>query len=164
MRRWLEVSTQPPGGLPVACVESETRDGVSKPLEPGACADGLDHVVVSSPELEASRQRYGEQLGLRLALDRAFPERGLRMLFFRIAGVTVEVVGSLRRPPNPDAPEAFGGLAWRCGDLEAQRKRLLAAGLDVSEIRAGFKPGTRVCTVRSGTLEVPTLLIEPAPR
>ena len=35
-----------------------------------------------------------------------------------------------------------------------------AAGLDVSEVRAGRKPGTRVLTLRDGTCGVPTLLLE----
>ena len=41
---------------------------------------------------------------------------------------------------------------------------MAAAGLDVSEARNGFKPGTRVATLRSGTGGLPTLLIQPAPR
>ncbi len=44
------------------------------------------------------------------------------------------------------------------------RARVSAAGFDVSSVRAGFKPGTRVCTVRGRPLGVDTLLIEPAPR
>ena len=35
-----------------------------------------------------------------------------------------------------------------------------AEGLDVSEVRPGRKPGTRVATVRERTLGTPTLLIE----
>jgi hypothetical protein len=40
----------------------------------------------------------------------------------------------------------------------------VADGVDVSEIRAGRKPGTRVMTVRNGTCGVPTLLVERTPR
>jgi hypothetical protein len=36
----------------------------------------------------------------------------------------------------------------------------MAGGLDVSEVRTGRRPGTRVMTVKSGTSGVPTLLIE----
>jgi hypothetical protein len=45
-------------------------------------------------------------------------------------------------------------------DAEAARTRLAAAGLDVSEVRPGRKPGTRVLTLRDGTCGVPTLLLE----
>ncbi len=127
----------------------------------GAAVAALDHVVVASPDLEGARRLYGELLGLRLALDRSFEARGLRMLFFRVGGVTVEVVGRLGASPDPAAPDRLDGLAWRTPDVDAARARLAAAELDVSEVRPGFKPGTRVCTVRDGTCGVPTLLIGP---
>jgi hypothetical protein len=55
------------------------------------------------------------------------------------------------------------GLSWRVPDAEAARERLKAAGLDVSEVRSGRKPGTRVLTLRDGTCGVPTLLLQPSP-
>jgi hypothetical protein len=45
-------------------------------------------------------------------------------------------------------------------DAEAARARLRAAGLDVSAVRAGRKPGTRVMSVRNGTCGIHTLLLE----
>ena len=129
---------------------------------PEAAVSALDHVVVASTDLEASRSLYGAGLGLRLALDRSFEARGLRMLFFRVGGVTVEVVGRLGElgvAPEPSTRDRFGGLAWRVSDAEAARERLAAAGFDISEVRPGAKPGTRVCTVRRETWGVPTLLI-----
>ena len=54
------------------------------------------------------------------------------------------------------------GLSWRVTDIDATRARLMAAGIDVSEVRTGRKPGTRVMTVRSGTCGVPTLLVQPS--
>jgi hypothetical protein len=47
-------------------------------------------------------------------------------------------------------------------EAQAARARLAGAGLDVSEVRPGRKPGTRVISVKDGTCGVPTLLIEPA--
>ncbi|UCE87127.1 MAG: VOC family protein [Deltaproteobacteria bacterium] len=129
--------------------------------EPEAEVTGLDHVVVASPDVEASAALYGARLGLRLALDRSDAERGLRLLFFRIGGVTLEVVGRLDAPPDASAPDRFFGLAYRVANADAARRRLVAAGFDVSPVRAGRKPGTRVCTVRRDTCGVPTLVIEP---
>jgi len=128
-------------------------------------------VVVSTGDLDAARGLYGEQLGLRLALDRPFPKRGIQILFFRTGGLTVEVVGALGRGES-DGPEGgaaayagasdrFGGLAWEVPDVGAARVRLLDEGFEVSEERVGHKPGTRVCTVRSRTHGVPTLLKGP---
>jgi catechol 2,3-dioxygenase-like lactoylglutathione lyase family enzyme len=128
-----------------------------------AAVTGLDHVVVASPDLDGARHLYGELLGLRLALDRSFEARGLRMLFFRVGGVTLEVVGRLGVPADRGAPDRLDGLAWRTPDVDAARARLAAAEIEVSEVRPGFKPGTRVCTVRGGTCGVPTLLIGPDP-
>jgi hypothetical protein len=51
-------------------------------------------------------------------------------------------------------------LSWRVADIDATRARLLSAGVDVSDVRTGRKPGTRVVTVRSGTCGIPTLLVE----
>jgi hypothetical protein len=83
------------------------------------------------------------------------------MLFFRVGGVTIEVVGSLREAASSDEPDRFGGLAWRVDDVPAARARLVREGFDVTEHRPGHKPGTRVCTVQSDTCNVPTLIIGP---
>ena len=50
---------------------------------------------------------------------------------------------------------------WQVADADAARQRIAEAGFDVSEVRGGNKPGTRVCTVRGEPCGVKTLLIEP---
>lgn len=142
----------PPDALPLAT-----------PTAPvAATLSALDHVVLASDDLEAARRLYGDALGLRLALDRRFESRGLRILFFRLGGITLEIAGPLLPPASPAASDRFGGLAYRVADVDAARERLACDGFDVTPVRAGFKPGTRVCTLRSGACEVPTLLIGPA--
>lgn len=127
--------------------------------EPAAAITALDHVVVNTSDPEAAIDLYGRKLGLRLALDRTFEKRGVRLLFFRVGGVTVEVAARLGdvRP----GPDRLWGLAYRCPDVDAARERLLKEGADVSEVRPGNKAGTRVCTVKADTCGVPTLLIGP---
>jgi catechol 2,3-dioxygenase-like lactoylglutathione lyase family enzyme len=143
---------------------------VGPPLETDAPAashdavDAIDHVVVHSPDLDRARALWRDRLGLRLALDREFPARGLRMLFFRSHGVTLEFVGTLTRPVDPGGPDRLYGIAYRVVDLEACCARLLAGGIDVGTIRPGHKPGTSVATVRSGTEGVPTLLLRAVER
>lgn len=119
----------------------------------------LDHVVIRSTDLERAIRLWRDRLGIRLALDREFPGRGLRMLFFRSSGVTLEFVSALGAADSAGA-DALDGLAYQVGDLAACRARLVQGGLDVSPVRDGHKRGTRVATVRSGTEGVPTLLIE----
>jgi len=80
-------------------------------------------------------------------------------MFFRCGDLIVEVV---RRPVagTNQAHDRLWGLSWRVADIDATRARLVADGIDVSEVRQGRKPGTRVMTVRGGTCGVQTLLLE----
>lgn len=137
-------------------------------VDPAARIDGLDHVVLASSDPERTRLLLAEELGLRLALDRRFPERGLRLLFFRLGGVTLEVAAALAEPPAGAAPAAGGdalhGLAWKVPRIDALHARLRAAGFALSDIRDGHKAGTRVASLRAPFHGVPTLLIEPPPR
>lgn len=120
----------------------------------------VDHLVIHSGDLDRAVALWRDRLGLRLALDRTFPQRGLRMLFFRSGGMTLEFVSAIERSSEPAGPDRFYGLAYRVADLAACRDRLLTEALDVSDMRAGHKLGTFVVTVHSGTAGVPTLLIE----
>jgi catechol 2,3-dioxygenase-like lactoylglutathione lyase family enzyme len=118
----------------------------------------MDHVVVSSADPERAAALYGARLGLDMALDRSHPDWG-RLMFFRCGDLIVEVVH--RSDANADrAQDKLWGLSWRVADIDATRARLASAGIDVSEVRTGRKPGTRVATVRNGTCGIPTLLVE----
>lgn len=128
----------------------------------GASPFAIDHVVINTPDLDRAIGLWRDRLGLRLALDREFPSRGLRMAFFRSGGMTLELVATLGPAVDPTAPDQLWGVAYPVGDLAACRERLALAGLDVSPVRPGQKPGTSVVTVRSGTCGVATLLIQPA--
>jgi catechol 2,3-dioxygenase-like lactoylglutathione lyase family enzyme len=115
--------------------------------------EALDHVVIRSSAPDAAIAFYERGLGIRLALDRGVGPR--RMLFFRIGGVTLEVV----HDPALGESDAFYGVAYRVRDLEAAHTRLRSAGFAVTEPRAGNKPGTHVFSVRDGTCGVPTLIL-----
>lgn len=153
-------------GVLVFAIEHRSPAASLPPAAPlagaGAAIDGLDHVVVLSTDPEDSRAFYGDRLGLRLALDRRVEQRGLRLLFFRVGGVTVEIAANLDAPSGAAATDRLWGLAYRVGDVAAARARLAAAGFEVSETRRGQKPGTAVCTVRRETCGVATLLVGPA--
>jgi catechol 2,3-dioxygenase-like lactoylglutathione lyase family enzyme len=129
-----------------------------------ATVHGLDHVVVQTRDPEATIALYRDGLGLRLALDRTFEAWGMRLLFFRVGGVTVEIAARLDGGDEgtSEGSDRLWGLSWRVRDADAARARLAADGFDVSEVRTGRKPGTRVLTVRTPTHGVATLLIEPA--
>jgi catechol 2,3-dioxygenase-like lactoylglutathione lyase family enzyme len=119
---------------------------------------GVDHIVVSTEDPERAAALYGARLGLDMALDRSHQEWG-QLMFFRCGDLILEVV---KRPVagGDKANDKLWGLSWRVDDIEATRARLVAAGLQVSEPRAGRKPGTRVMSLYSGTCGIHTLIVE----
>lgn len=169
-RRGLEVE---PAGHAVARVRAAGLEFIlasahsaisSKPLgDPASDIDGLDHVVVGTPNPDRALGLYGAKFGLDLRLDRVNEQWGARQLFFRCGGTVFEVGASLKAPVT-DEPDRFGGLAWRVTDPAAARARIAAAGFDVSEVRTGRKPGTSVFTVRDAPAGVPTIMIEQTPQ
>lgn len=160
----LRIATQSTHGVPIALVASAGDAAPRSPLADGATEDAavaaLDHAVVRTPNPERAIALYAGRLGLDLRLDRSEPAWGMRLLFFRCGDLIIEVAHDLKAGVG-DGPDSFWGLSWRVGDLAAAHARLVGAGLDVSPIRAGRRPGTRVFTVRGGTLGVPTLMIGP---
>lgn len=125
----------------------------------GAPVAALDHVVVGTVNPDRSLAIYGAKLGLDLRLDRANPQWGARQMFFKAGDALIEIGASLKEPAS-DKPDRFGGLAWRVVDPEAAHARMAAAGFNVSELRTGRKPGTRVFTVRDAPAGIPTLVIQ----
>jgi catechol 2,3-dioxygenase-like lactoylglutathione lyase family enzyme len=119
---------------------------------------GLDHVVIRTANIDRAVANFGGRLGLDLRLDRANEAWGARQLFFRAGDGVLEFGASLKHPAS-DAPDSFGGLAWRVTD-QAAHAQMAAAGFNVSELRTGRKPGTRVFTVRDAPGGVPTLIIQ----
>ena len=123
-----------------------------------ASVTAMDHVVVSTADPERAAALYGARLGLDMALDRSHADWG-RLMFFRCGDLIVEVV----HRPGKDTDtrhDRLWGLSWRVADIDATRARLVSAGVDVSDVRTGRKPGTRVATVRNSTCGIPTLLVE----
>ena len=138
-------------GLQLFLVEREASAApwpVSPPAGDAAAAiAAIDHVVVRTANAEVAIALYGAKLGLDLRLDRSNPDWGSRLLFFRCGDAVVEVGAALNAAVS-DERDRLGGFAWRAPDPEQARARMLAEGLDVSELRKGRKPGTSVFTVR----------------
>jgi catechol 2,3-dioxygenase-like lactoylglutathione lyase family enzyme len=133
-----------------------------RPLSaPSAAASitALDHVVISTGDPERAAALYGARLGLDMALDRSHPDWG-QLMFFRCGDLIVEIVHRPNDQALDETRDNLWGLSWRVDDIYATRARLLSAGVDVSDVRTGRKPGTRVLTVRNGTCGIPTLLVE----
>jgi catechol 2,3-dioxygenase-like lactoylglutathione lyase family enzyme len=123
----------------------------------------LDSLVLNSPNPDRAAALYGARLGLDMALDRTVPALDTRFLFFRCDDLIVEIVHRLK-DGAAEGPDKIWGLSWRTMDLVATQKRLQQAGVEVSEVRDGRKPGSRVASVKTGTFGVPTLLIQQGAR
>lgn len=153
--RACELSPKNTRGLSVLVVERPDAQQLmaAEPALDDGAIEALDHVVISSSDLAAAAQFYGQQLGLRLALD---TERaGVRMLFFRTGRVTIEVF----HDSHVGVSDRLFGAAYRVRDIQAAHARLTAAGFDLSEVRVGRKPGTHVFMVNGGVCGVQTLFI-----
>lgn len=166
-RRFLHCDLPPEdcAGVRLHLVEHQSEPDELPPSLPlegdAAAATGGDHVVIFTTAPERAIDLYSSKLGIRLALDKTFPERQTRLLFFRLGGFTIEMGGSLKEiGKEPVADDRFWGIAYRVDDLEAVSDRIQRAGLDVTGIRDGNKPGTRVFTVKHEPAGVPTLIIQ----
>ena len=161
-RGWHNIFWDPAAarGIFSFCIQHESGSVLREatPLAQGEIA-GVDHVVVNTRSAEAAKTFYGQQLGIRLALEQDVPEWGGTQLFFRASSMSIEIIASEKATEQDE----LWGLALKTRDLEATHTRLNKSQVEVSDIRDGRKPGTRVCTAKSHTLGVPTLLIEHPP-
>ena len=166
-RSWsrFRLSDEATNGVKMFVLQRHNNDPLT--YKPGAAnaVTTLDHVVINTTNPVRALALYGAKLGLTLALDRSNTEWDARLMFFRTGGLTVELAHRLSKGETA-APDKLWGLSWRVPDIEAAHARLKAAGRQVSDTRPGRRPGSRVFTVKDGTLGVPTLILasEPANR
>ena len=144
-----------------------------------SAVNAVDHVVLRTRTPDATRALYGDALGLRLARElRTEKWGGAHMQFFRVGGVTFEVVAPLTETPahvtgvgTPSARPGWNGgvsgdfndavheaqhggdrlwgLAFRVASADAARARLHDGRImPASDVRAGRKRGTRVFHLR----------------
>ena len=146
-------------GIPIALAERASSVARADPAGEGAVI-ALDHAVVATSNADRAAALYGARLGLDFRLDRANPQWGSRLLFFRCGDAVIEVSVDLKNPTSA-APDRLTGLAWRVANPDAAQARIAAAGFDVSPVRTGRQPGARVFTVRSGVPGAPTLIVGP---
>ena len=120
-------------------------------------ASGLDHVVVSTADLERTSAAIASATGCELKRIREVGS--MRQGFHRIGrgGLIVELV---ERPDLPAGPATFWGLVLIVDDLDAAYDRI---GADrISAPKDAVQPGRRIATVRSEVgLGLPVALMTP---
>ncbi len=159
-RRWqrFRINDAQSCGLRTFVLQRSSDD----PLRPSQSTDsaltGLDHLVISTEQPERALAWYGARLGFNLTLDRTNPAQDSRLLTFAAGTAKIEVTHRTSNTPAKKTDHLWG-VTWRTANIEAAHARMVAAGLATSEIRQGMRRGTRVFTVRDGTLGVPTLIV-----
>jgi catechol 2,3-dioxygenase-like lactoylglutathione lyase family enzyme/predicted enzyme related to lactoylglutathione lyase len=145
-------------GVPIRFSKLLCEAAASKATAP-ATVRRMDLVVVATDEPERAMALYGARLGLDLIFDRTDAKSKSRLMQFACGDMLIEIV---HRPAESEArkPDRLWGIAWSIDDADAARERLLRAGRNVSDVKAGAKPGTRVFTLRDGTCNVPTLFVQ----
>lgn len=119
---------------------------------------GLDHAVIASGDGDYTTALLSGRLQLDMRLDLTNPDWDSRLMFFRCGDLIIEVYQPLSKPLAV-AQDRFFGLSWRTLDIDETHGLLSERGFNVSPVKAGRKPGTRVCTVRDKTHGVPTLIL-----
>jgi catechol 2,3-dioxygenase-like lactoylglutathione lyase family enzyme len=152
--------------VPIKLVEISANSAGRTPAplavtDASAAIAGIDHVVIRTPNPERAMLLYAARLGLDLRLDRSHQDWGMRLLFFRCGDLIIELAHDLKAGIS-DGPDELWGISWRAPDIIKAHARLRTAGIDVSDVRAGRRLETQVFTVRSGTVDVPTLVIGPS--
>jgi catechol 2,3-dioxygenase-like lactoylglutathione lyase family enzyme len=145
-------------GVRTFVLERRLPDPLSCSPHGPAVVAALDHIVINTANPDRAAALYGARLGLRLALDRSNPDWDMRLQFFRTGDLTVELAHRMSQGVS-DKPDRLWGLSWRVPDIEAAHGRLADAGAHVTSVRQGRRPGSRVFTVREGTLNTPTLIL-----
>ncbi len=116
----------------------------------------FNQVVIYTSESNDLKKLLMQGLDIRCALDKEFDfgNGKIRMMFFRVGGVTIEVVEN-----KENEGTFFGGIGWHTENMRFCHKRLSENNFDISEIRKGRKPGTLVSTIKNAPLNIPTILI-----
>jgi hypothetical protein len=76
---------------------------------------------------------------------------------FSCGDALIEVV---HRPREDNETDQIWGIGWRVTDANRAHDRLLESGRNVSDVKDGAEPSPRVFTIRDGTCDVPTLVVQ----
>jgi catechol 2,3-dioxygenase-like lactoylglutathione lyase family enzyme len=128
--------------------------------EPTADAPVLRNelVVIKTAAPEQALAFYGARLGLGLLFDRSM-KAGSRLAQFSCGSSLLEISHDAAAAAA-GTPDTIWGIGWSVASAGAAHRRLAAAGRNVSEVKDGAAPGTRVFTARDGTCGIPTIFVE----
>jgi hypothetical protein len=123
-------------------------------------ARSIDHVVVTTPELERTVAALeGAGLSLRRRREAGTPDAPVHQAFFRVGEVVLEVV---QHPGVEAGPARVWGTVFTVADIDACAAAL---GDRLGDVRNAVQPGRRIATVRrEAGLPMPVALMSPQAR
>jgi catechol 2,3-dioxygenase-like lactoylglutathione lyase family enzyme len=159
-RKWtrFRINDETSNGVRMFVLQRDVDDPLLVQTSSSDAINGLDHLVITTANPDKALALYGSRLGLRLTLDLSIAERDMQLLSFKAGDTRIEMSHRISKA-SPTEPDKLWGITWRTNDIEAAHARMTKSGLNVSEVRKGMSKGTRVFTVRDGTLNVPTLIL-----
>jgi methylmalonyl-CoA/ethylmalonyl-CoA epimerase len=99
--------------------------------------NGINHVSIVVPDIEAAVRTLGEKFGLRVGERKLNAEQGVRLAYVELAGATIELI----EPARPDSPVAKflernprGGIHHFClgvDDVEGTARKLRDNGVRI---------------------------------
>lgn len=108
----------------------------------------MHHVALIASDYERSKDFYIRILGLRILAEHWREARSSWKLDLAgEGGLQLELFSFPGAPPRPSRPEACGlrHLAFRVDDLDAERRRLEALGVELEPVRLDEFTGDRFC-------------------
>jgi len=159
-RKRTAVSTRLANGMDISFRNADPQRRASPKHD--ASITGLDLIVLNTDNPERAMAFYGARLGLALVYDQTNAKTGSRLMQFACGDMVVEISHKPAEGESP-RPDRLWGIGWSVAKAEDTRERLARAGLNVSEVKDGAKRGTRVFTIRDGTCNVPTLVVQLLP-
>jgi len=131
--------------------------------------EAIDHIAIAVEDIEAARPFYERQLGLAPEGDETVPDQGVKVAFYRVGGVRIELL----EPTGDDSPVAkflarrgpgLHHIAYRVRSLDERLDALRADGVPlVDETPRDGAHGMRIAFLHpSASGKVLTELCEPA--
>jgi glyoxylase I family protein len=109
---------------------------------------GFHHVALIGADYARSKDFYTRVLGLSVLAEHWRAERqSWKLDLAGPGGLQLELFSFAAAPPRPSRPEACGlrHLALRVDDLDAERARLSALGIELEPVRIDEFTGARFC-------------------
>jgi methylmalonyl-CoA/ethylmalonyl-CoA epimerase len=115
-------------------------------------ATGIDHVVIATPDLDATAAKWSATLGLAVSETATIDAAGFRMAKLPAGNAFIELITPLAADGRlaqmlTERGQGMSSMSIEVDDIEAAVRDLRAKGVLVSDPAPGAWPGTRTAQV-----------------